>query len=105
MITHGAAMGSGKLPFFFSRFTFRRMKEAGNTHYCFHCGGRFGFKPGPNDEVTNSSDHLGLMKNHDPVSHASGVIGDADKFESASEWLLAKMPSDFPFVVAVIPSL
>lgn len=55
-LTHIKAHQEGKAPFFFSRFNFQRMKERGNTHYCFHCGGDWGFTPGKNGEATNCED-------------------------------------------------
>ena len=55
-LTHATARSHGKAPFFFSRFNFQRMKERGNTHYCFHCGGSWGFKPKRNGQATNCED-------------------------------------------------
>lgn len=57
LMTHTLANQEGKMPFFFSRFNFQRMKERGNTHYCFHCGGEWGFIPGEKGEATNCEDN------------------------------------------------
>ncbi len=54
--THIIAKEEHKSPFFFSRFNFDRMKERGNTHYCFHCGGSWGFRPGKNGVPYNCKD-------------------------------------------------
>ncbi len=102
LLTHAVAASEQKPPFFFSRFNLERMKELGNTHFCFHCGGGVGFKPGPNGEATNSTERgYNPMKRHDPVTHADGVIGDADKYDWEQRWLRAKIGKDFPFVVCV----
>lgn len=105
-LTHVIADQVHKPPFFFSRFNFTRMKERGNTHYCFHCGGHVGFTPGPNGEAMNSKEDSGYepMKNHDPVLHANAVIGNANDHERVWDWLRAEIKPDFPYVVTV-PSL
>jgi len=100
--THAVAHSVGKPPFFFSRFNFEQMKELGNTHYCFHCGGWIGFIPDENGQPTNCVDGRGYnsMKNHN-TSHSDGVIGDADLFDFVGDWLESKIHSDFPYVVSV----
>ena len=100
--THSVAKREGKPPFFFSRFNFVRMRERRNTHYCFHCGGGVGFKYGANGKLVG---HRVLnydpMKRHDAATHADGVVGDADQFDSPWQWLDAKIGPDFPFVVTI----
>ena len=107
LVTHAIAASRRKAPFFFSRFNFTRMKARGNTHYCFHCGGQHGFTPGPNGEALNASgDSYEPMSDHDQVSHADGIVGDADKFDNAWDWLYladilfrrnpAFLPEQFP---------
>jgi hypothetical protein len=106
-LTHAIADQAHKPPFFFSRFNFTRMKERGNTHYCFHCGGNVGFTPGPNGEAMNSihdSSGYNPMAKHDSIAHQDAVIGGADKYDWVGDWLRAKIKSDFPYVVTV-PSL
>jgi hypothetical protein len=94
---------SGKQSFFFSRFNFDKMREVGNTHYCFHCGGRQGFTPGPHGVAQNCEEESGYnpMEHHDPVRHADAVIGDANRYSNAHEWLEAKIGSDFPYVISM----
>lgn len=173
LLAHSMAYREGKPPFFFSRYNFESMRERGNTHYCFHCIGKWGFTPGKDGEPTNhlddkiwirvgsdeymrNSDALkdsylksriverkgyprhkpgdveyaewlkmsadlkysteleawcekngyaifrwNPMDGHDPVTHADGIVGGADKFNSAFEWIEANLPEDFPLVVAI----
>lgn len=56
LFTHAVADSQRKSAFFFSRFNFDRARKRGNTHYCFHCGGDFGFKPGKDGIATNCED-------------------------------------------------
>jgi hypothetical protein len=116
--THMVAVEVGRPPFFFSRFNFARMKERGNTHYCFRCGGPVGFIPGPKGEATNCKDgEYNPMKDHDPITHADAVITRANCYSNVWEWLdkeiarkcnqtrmakiLRRAPKDFPFIVSV----
>lgn len=173
LLMHTVAHGENKAPLFFSRFNFQRMKERGNTHYCFHCGGHYGFTPGRGGEVTNQMDnkitlknkageevlikdalnnanlepHIANsegyprykpedgryedwlkyeadfdydptfvrwcesngyvvhrhdpMKNHDSITHANAVVGGANRFNSASQWLEDRLPNEFPYIVGV----
>lgn len=41
------------------------------------------------------------MDAHDPVTHANGIVGGADKFDSAYAWLEASLPEDFPLFVSI----
>jgi hypothetical protein len=98
--------GRGKITFYFSRTTFRRMKERKNSHYCFRCGGTVGFIPSIGGQVLNAADPDGCrpnpMKDHDPVLHGDSVIGSADLYASAVEWLeKAWIPENFPFQVTL----
>jgi hypothetical protein len=107
-LTHSVAREQGKMPFFFSRYTFQRMKELGNTHYCFHCGGNVGFKPGPDGKPTNQMDgNYDPMKNH-TAEHANAVIGSGyfrriARYDFAGDWVRAQLRKrkNFPYVVAV----
>lgn len=173
LMTHMVAHREKKPPFFFSRYNFQSMRERGNTHYCFHCLGKWGFTPDKDGNPTNHLDDkiwirigedeyiliadalkdpdlekhiadtagyprhkpgdseyeawLGMsadfmyspeleiwceskgygifrfnpMEGHDPVTHASGVVGDADKFQSVYAWLEAKVGPDFPCIVTI----
>lgn len=98
---------TGRSRFYFSPFYFDRMRERGNTHYCFHCGGSVGFTPGPNGEATNCIEGKGKgasnpMERHDPATHADGVIGDVDQHTCPQNWLQkAKYPDGFPFIVKI----
>jgi len=65
IFTHMKARELNKPAFFFSRFTFKQMKERGNTHYCFHCGGDYGFTPGENGEATNCEDDMMYLYRQD----------------------------------------
>ena len=105
LLTHTIAHREKKLPFFFSRFTFERMKEVGNTHYCFFCLSNRGFKLGPNGEILDSVGERGYsgMDHHD-ATHAGAVIGNADKYNSPHAWLEKEIPKDFPCIIN-IPSV
>lgn len=105
-LTHVLAGRLGKTPFFFSRFNFRRMKEVGNTHYCFHCGGHWGFKPGSQGEITNHiHDGENDMRNHNPLTCADGILGNANKYSYPDDWLQGEINIEtFPYVVG-IPSI
>lgn len=56
LMAHMIAHREQKPPFFFSRYNLEGIRRRGNTHYCFHCGGHYGFVPGPNGEPTNHMD-------------------------------------------------
>jgi hypothetical protein len=89
-LTKIAAEKARKSAFFFSRFNFTRMKERGDTHYCFHCGGQHGFKEGEHDK-----------------EHDDAIIGNVDKYQDYWDWLEAEIPNKgakFPYVVSV-PSI
>lgn len=99
--THAVAHSAGKPPFFFSRFNFERMKELGNTHYCFHCGGWVGFSPSKDGTPTNCTDgDYNPMKSHNDT-HSDAVIGNADLFDFVGDWLEHEIPGDFPYIVSV----
>ena len=107
IMTHAAARHHNKSAFFFSRFNFVRMKERGNTHYCFACGGDVGFTPGPDGKPTNC-----VVRRWNPVeyhddTHEICTIGNADKYDNPWDWLRGEIPTkgeNFPFVVN-IPSI
>lgn len=115
-LTHSQAHRAGKEPYFFSRFNFDRMKERGNTHFCFHCGGHVGFTPEkigwlfkrlhidrPNNHIEDSG--YNPMTKHD-ATHADGVVGNAHKYRYVWDWLAREIgrKKDFPYVVS-IPSV
>jgi hypothetical protein len=102
-LPHQAAKQSGKIPFFFSRYIHGSIKARGNTHYCFHCGGDVGFTPGPKGLATNSAvtRTFDPMESHHPIHHADAIVDSADKFDTADAWLTAKVPKDFPFLIAI----
>jgi hypothetical protein len=107
-LTHAVARETRKSAFFFSRFNFQRMKECGNTHYCFYCGGRKGFTPDAEGKPTNHIEDSGYdpMKGHD-ASHDVHTIANADKYQWVHDWLsaeIAKKGKDFAFIVSV-PSI
>lgn len=106
LFIHVQARKLKKIPFFFSRFNFERMQQVGNTHYCFHCGGDWGFNLGPQGEITNHiHDKRNYMRNHNPLTCADGILGNADKYSYAADWLRGEInPKTFPFVVG-IPSV
>lgn len=105
LFTHSVARREGKPPFFFSRFNFERMKERGNTHYCFYCGGNCGFTPSSDGSPFNHTEGShNPMKEHDSVLHAAYVVGGADKYNDPWQWLASCVGSDFPYIVA-IPSI
>lgn len=105
LLTHSVAHRAGKPPFFFSRFNFEVMKEKGNTHYCFACGGKCGFTPDADGKPTNQVEReYDSMKHHDMATHASYVIDGADQFDNPWSWLEAKIGPDFPYIVS-IPSI
>lgn len=106
VLTHAVASQLRKEPFFFSRFNFKRMKEVGNTHYCFHCGGDWGFKLGPQGEVTNHiHEDRNYMRDHNPLTCADGILSNADKYSSPGDWLQGEINIEtFPYVVG-IPSI
>ena len=91
--------GVSRRVFHFSRFIFERMKAAGHTHYCFHCGGETGFVSGKNGKISETKQSG--MKNHDPQSHSSGVVGNIRKHGDARQWINQEKPRDFPFSVEV----
>lgn len=102
LLAHSRARRTGKPPFFFSKFTFQKMKEVGNTHFCFDCGGRNGFTPDPNGEVAKSIDDDGYdpMKRHDFKTHTA-VVGNADKYTDPWDWLEKEVPKDFPYTLSI----
>ncbi len=174
LMTHAIAREMRKAPFFFSPFTFDRMRERKNTHFCFHCGGQWGFRPNEDKTITNHEDtkatlfqslrkkhitvaealknpvlcnlivdepgyprrkkgdqdyndwlgysaHLVFcsrlvtfaekngceisrhnpMEKHDPITHASGVVGEADKYTDVYNWLSHVITKNFPYVVQI----
>lgn len=105
LFTHAVAKREGKLPFFFSRFNFDRMKERGNTHYCCVCLARAGFKIDNDGKPVNVSPDDGdaVQKHHD-ATHAPYTIGNADKYDNPWDWLKGEIKPDFPCVIT-IPSL
>jgi hypothetical protein len=105
-LTHAIAEKYNKPPFFFSRFNFTRMKEYGNDHYCFDCGGDVGFSIGANNYITNTCRHdsrYNPMKEHD-ISHEDAVVGNADKYDNVWDWLHGEIDGNFPYIVNV-PSI
>src|SRR4051812_13710213 len=58
LFTHSVAHCRGRAPFFFCRFIFYVARKRKTTHYCFHCGGNFGFRPGQNAVALNSEDDV-----------------------------------------------
>ncbi len=100
-LTHDIAHRVGKPPFFFSRFDFDQMRERGNTHYCFHCGGSFGFKPGEDGTPTDcAGDDYNPMEGHDDT-HSDAVIGNANSFQFVRDWLYHEITGNFPYLVSV----
>ena len=174
LFVYGAAHRDEKNPLFFSQATFQRMKERGNTQYCFLCGGDWGFTPDAQGNATNQMNPVMLleqegsglvtirvalanavlrhylaadainelrdrehghaedyvayyapfdytpefaswcrqhgyrmhrndpMRDHDPRTHAQAVVGCADQFDTAEDWLKEKLPTYFPFLIAVM---
>lgn len=113
LLTHLLVTRDRKDAFFFSRFNFTRMKERGNTHYCFHCGGDVGFRPVrvgkliKRKDIRRATNQLSgrgydAMKHHD-ATHANGVIGNASRYRNVWDWLEREIgkKKDFPFVVSV----
>jgi len=77
------------------------MQELGNTHYCFACLSGGGYRPDDQGKPTNvDEDDDWTFENHG-ASHASYVIGDADKYDDVWSWLEAKITPEFPYVVTV----
>ncbi len=104
LMTHIAAHRQGKPPFFFSQFNFERMSKLGNTHYCFACMARGGYRPNNDGKPTNiHKDDVWAMEDH-TVNHAPYVIGDADKYTDVWSWLEAKVTQEFPYIV-IVPQL
>jgi len=112
-MTHAIARRENKQPFFFSRFNFERMKERGNTHYCFHCGGSVGFTPRKKSSRTHFfasrdiakptnhvQDGFDAMKTHNET-HADGVVGRALRYADAGAWLQSQLHNDFLYIVNV----
>jgi hypothetical protein len=63
LLTHSIAHQNHKSPFFFSQWDFWRAKKRGNTHYCFDCGGDWGFTPGEGGIAINcESDKVTLFR-------------------------------------------
>lgn len=115
-LTHSVARDKNKISYFFSRFNFDRMKERGNTHFCFSCHGDVGFKPQKvgrlfkSDDVTKPTNHIqkngyNPMAYHD-ATHTNAVLGNANMYNNVWAWLSKeiKKKKDFPFVVHV-PSI
>ncbi len=101
LITSAIARREGKPAFFFSRFNFTRMRDAGNTHYCFNCGGMRGFQIDETGAATNiHTDDSGLNEKHSAAC-ASATIGNADKYDNPWDWLAAELPADFPHIVDI----
>jgi hypothetical protein len=104
LLTHAVARREGKPPFFFSRFNFDRMKEAGNTHFCFHCGGSGGFRRNEDGTASNIvAEDKYLIGRHN-ATHDDAVIKNADKYDNPWNWLKAEISSSFPYIVT-IPSI
>ena len=104
LITHTIARREKKPVFFFSRFTFTRMRQAENTHYCFNCGGSHGFQVDETGIARNiHADDTYLCERHS-TECAPAVIGNADKYDNPWDWLQHEMPKDFPHIVH-IPSI
>ncbi len=103
LLTHAIARQEQKPPYFFSRFNFTRMTARGNTHFCFYCGGGYGFTPDSHGLPTNQLEESGHdpMKNHDPVGHGDGIIDEADKYKDPWDWLEGKISKNFPFIVSI----
>lgn len=90
-----------KPTFHFSRFNFLRMKGHGNTHYCFLCGGGIGFALDKDGNPTNHTEEsYDPMKEHNVVTHAAYVLGDANKYGSPEDWIHAKTTADFPCFIS-----
>ena len=107
-LAHTIARDTGKSAFFFSPFTFERMRENGNTHFCFYCGGWMGFTPDAKGKATNwitkadkADKKCKPVDRHDPVTHADGTLGNADKYSNPRDWLRAEMPKGFRFIVNI----
>ena len=64
-MTHVAARREGKSPFFFSHFNMGTIRKRGNTHYCFHCGGHYGFTPDKDGNPTNHMDSIVTLQKTD----------------------------------------
>ena len=79
------------------------MRRMGNTHFCFYCLSKCGFRLDDAGNATNTIDKDGYngMEHHDPLTHAKGVIDGADKFDAAWDWMGAKIGSDFPLIVCI----
>lgn len=80
LVTHAIAGQTRKTPFFLSRFDFERMKQLGNTHYCFHCGGRWGFKMGKAGIAHNCEEPVATLHNIETslAMKVSEVIADPE---------------------------
>ncbi len=104
LMTHAVARREGKLPFFFSRFKFDRMKKMGNTHFCFACLSNMGYIPDQDGRQTNHHEEDASafhgMETHDNT-HEKFVIGNADKYEDPWSWLGHETPKNFPCVVHI----
>ena len=105
LLTKEVAERTNKLAFFFSRYNFMRMKARGNTHYCFCCGGSFGFTPDADGKPTNHTSSSGYnpMKKHD-ASHDVYTIQNADKYDNPWDWFRVEISAkgkDFPCVVSI----
>jgi hypothetical protein len=102
LFAHAVKRAEGKPAFHFSRFNFLCMKGHGNTHYCFLCGGGIGFTPDKDGNPTNHAEkNYDPMKEHNVVTHAIYVLGDADKYNSPEDWLHATLTEDFPCRVSI----
>ena len=113
LLTRVFALEEGKGHLSFSRFNFQRMKERGNTHYCFYCGGEVGFRPeragrfikrSDLSKPTNQLDGRGQnpMTGHD-ATHIDGVVGSALRYLNVWHWLEKEVGDNraFPFVINI----
>ena len=106
LVSRSMEGGLNKCTFFFARWYFDSIKRHGNTHYCFHCGGAVGFRPGPNGEAMNSVDDTHVIT-YDPMAkhdktHASAILGEIQQYHYIGDWLRwVRAPKDFPYIVAV----
>lgn len=99
------ARREGKRLFLFIVPNWERMRERGNTHYCFACGGKFGFTPNPEGMPTKHTDDSYVlynpMENHTPITHAMYTVGEADRFDNPWDWLNSQISHEFPFIVTI----
>ncbi len=73
-LTHSEARRSGRPPLFWSRGYFDLIKNMGNTHYCFHCCGHYGFRM----KIRWKLQGLKLVKTITIENHKADVIQLSD---------------------------